>query len=171
MAILVEDNFLSQKLIDSIATEIKTKIQSSEAVWATSHSWEGIVVEGANSANMSLVSDNTHKELRKQFVNLNPFYSDLKFEAFIYLWNRNSMLDWHDDAGYIASGTIYLNQHWDSADGGLFLYKEDDKILAQEPKFNRLILNDNRQHPTQHSVSAITPWAKQTRVTIQARFK
>ena len=170
MAIIVEDNFLDQKLIDDIAFEIKTKIQSSEPTWATSHSWEGIVVEGSNSANMSPLKVGIHR-LRQAFVNLNPFYNDLQFEAFIYLWNRNSMLDWHDDAGYIASGTVYLNQHWDSSDGGLFLYKEDDQILAKEPKYNRLILNDNRQSPTVHSVSAITPWAKQTRVTIQARFK
>jgi|TARA_B110000967_G_C18768260_1_gene501634 hypothetical protein len=170
MAIIVKDNFLDQKLIDTIATEIKTKIQSSEAVWATSHSWEGIVVEGSNSTNMSPLKNGVH-ELRQKFVNLNPFYSGLQFEAFIYLWNRNSMLDWHDDSGYVASGTIYLNQYWDSADGGLFLYKEDEQILAQEPKFNRLVLNDNRKNATMHSVSAITPWAKQTRVTIQARFK
>ena len=48
---------------------------------------------------------------------------------------------------------------------------ESEEILAQEPKFNRLILNDNRKNSTMHSVSAITPWAKQTRVTVQARFK
>ena len=110
-------------------------------------------------------------DVKKAFENLNPFYSDLKFEAYIYLWNRNSMLDWHDDSGYIASGTIYLNQHWDASDGGLFLWKDGDTIRAEEPKFNRLILNDNRQSPTLHSVTAITPWAKQTRVTVHVRIK
>ena len=69
MAIIVKDNFLDQKLIDTIATEIKTKIQSSEAVWATSHSWEGIVVEGSNSTNMSPLKNGVH-ELRQKFVNL-----------------------------------------------------------------------------------------------------
>ena len=157
--ITIKDNFLAQDTIDTIATEIKEKIQSTEACWSTSHSWEGIVVEGSNS------------DVKKAFENLNPFYSDLKCEAYIYLWNRNSMLDWHDDSGYIASGTIYLNQHWDASDGGLFLWKDGDTIRAEEPKFNRLILNDNRQSPTLHSVTAITPWAKQTRVTVQVRIK
>ena len=168
--ITIKDNFLAQDTIDTIATEIKEKIQSTEACWATSHSWEGIVVEGSNSANMSILRNGVI-DVKKAFENLNPFYSDLKFEAYIYLWNRNSMLDWHDDSGYIASGTIYLNQHWDASDGGLFLWKDGDTIRAEEPKFNRLILNDNRQSPTLHSVTAITPWAKQTRVTVQVRIK
>ena len=168
--ITIKDNFLAQDTIDTIATEIKEKIQSTEACWSTSHSWEGIVVEGSNSANMSILRNGVI-DVKTAFENLNPFYSDLKFEAYIYLWNRNSMLDWHDDSGYIASGTIYLNQHWDASDGGLFLWKDGDTIRAEEPKFNRLILNDNRQSPTLHSVTAITPWAKQTRVTVQVRIK
>ena len=168
--ITIKDNFLAQNTIDSIAQEIKEKIQSTESCWSTSHSWEGIVVEGSNSANMSPLR-NAVSDVKKAFINLNPFYGDLKFEAYIYLWNRNSMLDWHDDSGYIASGTIYLNQHWDASDGGLFLWKDGDTIRAEEPKFNRLILNDNRQNPTLHSVTAITPWAKQTRVTVQVRIK
>ena len=168
--ITIKDNFLAQNTIDSIAQEIKEKIQSTESCWSTSHSWEGIVVEGSNSANMSPLR-NAVSDVKKAFINLNPLYGDLKFEAYIYLWNRNSMLDWHDDSGYIASGTIYLNQHWDSADGGLFLWKDGDTIRAEEPAFNRLILNDNRESPTLHSVTAITPWAKQTRVTVQVRIK
>ena len=53
--ITIKDNFLAQDTIDTIATEIKEKIQSTEACWSTSHSWEGIVVEGSNSANMSIL--------------------------------------------------------------------------------------------------------------------
>ena len=53
--ITIKDNFLAQDTIDTIATEIKEKIQSTEACWSTSHSWEGIVVEGSNSANLSLI--------------------------------------------------------------------------------------------------------------------
>ena len=94
--ITIKDNFLAQDTIDTIATEIKEKIQSTEACWSTSHSWEGIVVEGSNSANMSILRNGVI-DVKKAFENLNPFYSDLKFEAYIYLWNRNSMLDWHDD--------------------------------------------------------------------------
>lgn len=168
--ITIKENFLPQKMIEDIALHIKEKIQSNSFAWMTSHSVDKIVHEGSTSFNMTLI-DEFNEELKRLIVEVDSRLKDYDFKSYVYLWNRNSMLDWHDDMGYGASATVYLNHDWDFNDGGLFLYRDSTlgKIIAEEPSYNKMILINRMEKPVMHSVTSITPWAKQTRVTLQIR--
>tara|TARA_B100000927_G_scaffold282917_1_gene270103 strand:+ start:1130 stop:1645 length:516 start_codon:yes stop_codon:yes gene_type:complete len=166
--ITIKENFLPQDLIEKVAEHIRNKIQDNEFCWSTSHSVDQIVHEGMNSFQMTPI-DEFNDQLKQMILEVDPRLKDYTFKSYVYLWNRNTMLDWHDDAGYGASATIYLNQDWSFTDGGLFVYRDLGKTIAEEPTFNKMILINKMDKPIMHGVTSITPWAKQTRVTIQVR--
>ena len=59
----------------------------------------------------------------------------MDFTSLIYVWSGGSYITWHPDNCYPYNGTIYLTEKWDSDDGGVFLYKDNQtkksKVLNQ----------------------------------------
>ena len=58
------------------------------------------------------------------------------WNAFIHLMSRNSGIPWHDDASYVFSGTVYLNEIWDKNLGGYFVYEDGEEIKCIVPTYN-----------------------------------
>ena len=80
-------------------------------------------------------------------------------------------MTWHLDSAYPYNGTIYLNEKWDSNDGGVFLYKDSQtkEIKGVEPTYNTMVVNTGTETDPHnwHCVTCIVPGTIKKRVTIQ----
>ena len=169
------DNVLSDDLIKNIMEYFKSML--GRDVWSSSSGWD---------QNLSLISANTlthqindkilKKEIKKNIetaLNVNFEEKELYFAPLIYVWSGGSYIAWHSDNCYPYNGTIYLNEEWDSNDGGVFLYKENEtnEIKGIEPEYNTMVVNyatETSQH-NDHCVTCIVPGTIKKRVTLQWR--
>ena len=80
---------------------------------------------------------------------------DIKNEVhfMIYYWPTGSYIPWHNDGHAEFTATVYMNKFWDRDWGGLFLYEEGDKILAEVPEWNKLVI---QRETTMHSTTSIS---------------
>ena len=76
----------------------------------------------------------------------------------IYYWPIGSYIPWHDDSHVRFTATVYCNRDWEMDWGGLFLYKEKDKILAEAPEWNKLVIQTNKDWHTTTSVNKPLYW-------------
>ena len=169
------DNVLDGELIKNTMEYFKSMLNGD--VWCSSSGWD---------QSLSLISTNTlthhisNKILRKQIkksiekaIKVDFDEEDLDFFPQIYVWSGGSYITWHNDASYPHNGTIYLNEEWDSNDGGVFLYKENEtnEIKGIEPEYNTMVVNyvtETSQH-NDHCVTCIVPGTIKKRVTLQWR--
>lgn len=165
------DNVLCVDLIKNIMEYFKSII--GRDVWSSSCGWD---------QNLSLISTNilTHqitdkilkKEIKKNIetvLNTNFEDKDLDFTLSIYVWSGGSYITWHPDNCYPYNGTIYLNEEWDSNDGGVFLYKDNqtNEIKGIEPTYNSMVVNSAPHND--HCVTCIVPGTIKKRITLQWR--
>ncbi len=169
------DNVLSNNLIKNIIEYFKIVLKRQE--WKSSLGWDqSLAPFSANilvheiTCNMLIkqIKENVEKAIKVDFDKEN-----LRFMPMIYIWNAGSYITWHPDDRYPYSGTIYLNEEWDSNDGGLFLYKENEtnEIRGIEPKYNTMVVNsatETNKH-NYHCVTYIVPGSLKKRITIQWR--
>ena len=76
-----------------------------------------------------------------------------KVNFMIYYWPVGSYIPWHNDNHVSFTATVYCNRYWDRSWGGLFLYEEEDKILAEVPEWNKLIIQTDKDW---HSSTSVT---------------
>jgi hypothetical protein len=169
------NNVLDEHLIKSIMNYFKSILDKN--VWGSSIGW---------NQNLSLISSNTlthnilNKTLEKEIKNIVEKALDVNFEkeeltfvASIYVWSGGSYITWHPDDCYPYNGTIYLNEKWDSDDGGVFLYKDNQtkKIKGIEPTYNSMVVNSATEEDPHnvHCVTCIVPGTIKKRVTLQWR--
>jgi hypothetical protein len=169
------NNVLDEHLIENIMDYFKSIVGAD--VWGSSIGWD---------QNLSLISSNTlthrisNKTLEKEIkntiekvLNVNFEKEELIFLPFIYIWSGGSYITWHDDACYPYNGTIYLNEEWDSNDGGIFLYKDSKtkEIKGIEPTYNSMVANSATEVDPHnvHCVTCIVPGTIKKRITIQWR--
>jgi len=169
------NNVLDEDLIKNVMDYFKSIMGAD--VWGSSIGWD---------QNLSLISSNTlthrisNKTLEKKIKNsietaLNVDFEkeELTFVPSIYVWGGGSYITWHPDECYPYNGTIYLNEEWDSNDGGVFLYKESQtkEIKGIEPIYNSMVVNSatEEDHHNVHCVTCIVPGTIKKRVTIQWR--
>lgn len=146
-------------------------------VWGSNIGWD---------QNLSLISSNTlthrisNKFLEKEIKNsiekvlkINFEEEELIFNLFIYVWAGGSYITWHTDSCYPYNGTIYLNEEWDSDDGGVFLYEDSQtkEIRGIEPTYNSMVVNSATEKDPHnlHCVTCIVPGTIKKRITIQWR--
>jgi hypothetical protein len=168
-------NVLEENLIEKIITYMK--LNFGEEVWGSSVGWD---------QNLSLMSSNTltHKIKNKSIaeeiqdsvereIGIKFENERLNFISSIYIWVGGSYITWHPDLCYPYNGTIYLNKEWDSNDGGLFLYKDNqtNEIKGIEPIYNTMIVNSATESDphNSHCVTCIVPGTIKKRITIQWR--
>lgn len=169
------DNVLDEQLIQNIMDYFKSIIDKD--VWSSNIGW---------NKNLSLISSNTltHqiknkiilREIKKNIeetIQVNFDDENLNFIPSIYVWSGGSYITWHQDNCYPYNGTIYLNQEWDSNNGGIFLYidNQTNKIKGIEPIYNSMVVNsatDVDPH-NKHCVTCIVPGTIEKRVTLQWR--
>jgi Rps23 Pro-64 3,4-dihydroxylase Tpa1-like proline 4-hydroxylase len=169
------NNVLDEELIKNVIEYFKFILDKN--VWGSSIGWD---------QNLSLISSNTlthrisNKSLEKEIKNSIEKVLDVDFEKeeltfvpSIYVWSGGSYITWHSDDCYPYNGTIYLNEEWDSDDGGVFLYKDiqTKEIKGIEPTYNSMVVNsatETNPHNL-HCVTCIVPGTIKKRVTIQWR--
>jgi hypothetical protein len=169
------NNVLDEDLIKNVMDYFKSIMGAD--VWGSSIGWD---------QNLSLISSNTlthrisNKTLEKEIKNSIEKALDVDFDKeelifvpSIYVWAGGSYITWHPDKCYPYNGTIYLNEEWDSNDGGVFLYKDSQtkEIKGIEPTYNSMVVNSATEedpHNT-HCVTCIVPGTIKKRVTIQWR--
>lgn len=175
--IKVYDNVLDQDLIKSTLKYFENVL--SKEVWTSSLNWQdGLTSKSSNVITHTIRDENICKKIKKSVekkINIDFDDENLNFLPIIYVWSANSYITWHEDSPYPYNGTIYLNQNWNSNDGGIFLYKDNKTniITGIEPTFNTMIVNSNQKNDphTKHCVTSISSNIFESRVTIQWRTK
>ena len=169
------NNVLDKQLIKNVMDYFKSIMGAD--VWGSSIGWD---------QNLSLISSNTlthrisNKTLEKEIKSSIETALDVDFEKeeltfvpSIYVWGGGSYITWHSDECYPHNGTIYLNEEWDSDDGGVFLYKDSQtkEIKGIEPTYNSMVVNSATEEDPHnvHCVTCIVPGTIKKRVTIQWR--
>jgi len=91
----------------------------------------------------------------------------LKAACMFYRWSNFSYYPAHADAGFAQSASIYLNENYSTNDGGMFLYKDNERWIGIEPSFNRSVYFDQTNHPEGilHMVTPVT--SNRERMSIQ----
>lgn len=146
-------------------------------VWTSSNEWSKCLVKSSSIISICRITnpliENKIKKRVQDLLNLDFESMNMVFHSSIYLWSRMSYITWHDDATYPYNGTIYLNQDWNSDDGGIFLWRDNktNEIRGIEPIYNSMVVNSycDEDPLNYHCVSSIVPAAPTTRVTIQWR--
>jgi Rps23 Pro-64 3,4-dihydroxylase Tpa1-like proline 4-hydroxylase len=168
-------NTLDENLIKKIFNYLKNIF--GKEVWSSSISW---------NQNLSLISSNilTHtiydkfliKSIKKNIednIKIDFDEKNLDFMVSIYVWCGGSYITWHDDSCYPYNGTIYLNEEWDSDDGGVFLYKDNQtkEIRGVNPIYNSMVVNSASETDphNDHCVTCIVPGTIKKRITLQWR--
>ena len=169
------DNILSDDLIKNIMDYFKSML--GRDVWSSSSGWDqNLSLISANTLTHQITDKIIKKEIKKNIetaLNINFEEKELDFTSSIYVWSGGSYITWHGDECYPYNGTIYLNEEWDSNDGGVFLYKENEtnEIKGIEPEYNAMVVNyatETSQH-NDHCVTCIVPGTIKKRVTLQWR--
>lgn len=166
---------LSDDLIKDIIEYFKFKLNKQE--WKSSLGWDQSLVPSSTNTlvhriTSSILTNQIKKSIEKA-INVDFDRENLDFLSLIYIWNSGSYITWHPDDVYQYNGTIYLNEEWDSNDGGLFLYKDNhtNEIKGIEPTYNSMVVNlstENDPHNS-HCVTCIVPGTIKKRITIQWR--
>ena len=113
------------------------------------NAWQGDIIHQSTPIMIYDMSDGTDILLKRL-----KEIMDIKISNFmIYYWPVGSYIPWHNDNQKNFTATLYCNRVWDRNWGGLFLYEEGDKILAEVPEWNKLIVQTNKEW---HSTTSVT---------------
>ncbi|MGX7952793.1 2OG-Fe(II) oxygenase [Tsuneonella sp. HG249] len=137
---------------------------------ASSARWDRRVVEDSTPVQIHDLPDNPGLKLIERLRN-RGFLRPGAAHAMLYAWEHGSYIPWHDD-GHHGGGavTVYLNDRWDSAWGGHFLYRMPDGTVGAPvvPSFNRGVSNGSS---LAHSTTRVEPAAPEPRFTLQVFSK
>jgi hypothetical protein len=95
----------------------------------------------------TLVAHNSYFQIEE---NLN---SMTYFKTMIYLWGKDTGINWHSDAGHKYGATYYLNSRWNRNWGGEFMFKDGDQSGFLPCTGNSLIIVKT---PLEHKVNPVT---------------
>lgn len=71
-----------------------------------------------------------------------------------HYWTKFSYIPWHNDTNHDAACTIYLNEEWDSNNGGYFLFFADThRIEALPVERNKAVIQEGG---IMHSTTPVT---------------
>ena len=151
--IVFHKNVLDENLINHIKKYVIDNKASKK--WQTSMFWPEFIQKTSTTVSVLSLDDNKKicKELRKIYNKLIPETKKMGMEVNYYIWPPLSYIPFHDDSHKQVASTIYLNKDWHIDWGGLFLYKEKDKILAEVPEWNKLIIQTDKEW---HCTTSIT---------------
>lgn len=169
------NNVLNEELIKNIMGYFKSALK--EDVWSSSSGWDqNLSLISANTLTHKITNKTLKEKIKKsieEVIEVNFDKEELQFLPHIYVWSGGSYITWHPDSNYPYNGTIYLNEEWDSNDGGVFLYKDNftNEIKGIEPTYNSMVVNsETKDDPhNEHCVTCIVPGTIKKRVTLQWR--
>jgi hypothetical protein len=169
------NNVLEEHLIKNIIDYFKSILK--EDVWGSSIGWDqNLSLISSNILTHGISNESLEKEIKNSIetaLDVDFEKEDLAFAPSIYVWSGGSYITWHSDNCYPYNGTIYLNEEWDSDDGGVFLYKDNQtsEIKGIEPTYNSMVVNSATETDPHslHCVTCIVPGTIKKRLTIQWR--
>lgn len=154
--------------LDSLINKIISKQNADIPMYSTSiHSWSDGLVSYSTPILRYFIPfeyDTLITKIKKEIFNKTKYEID---NVLIHFWPKLSYITWHNDLGYKAALTIYLNKKWDSNWGGYLMYEETNEIKAIKPDYNLGVLQEGGVN---HCVSTINVNAD-IRVSIQAFLK
>lgn len=165
------ENFIRPDFINEILHENQEQIYDN--IWRSNLGWQDDIVSPNGVVLIRPLNENQKNELRKVLVGhgIVPNDKDIELDAQAYMWHKFSFIPWHSDKEsddeIRFAATLYLNKEWNDNWGGLFLYKINDHIHAEAPRFNKLVFNDNNYA---HATSMLTSDAP-FRYTLQLFWK
>jgi hypothetical protein len=168
-------NVLDEHLIENVINYFKSILDA--PVWSSSIGWgQDLCLTSSNTLTHGILDTNLKKEIKnsiEKILNIDFDKEKLNFTLCIYVWSGGSYITWHSDECYPYNGTIYLNEEWDSDNGGVFLYKDNQtkQIKGVEPTYNSMVVNfatDTDPH-NEHCVTCILPGTIKKRLTLQWR--
>jgi hypothetical protein len=145
--IKVVENTLSELTLEKLKAFTRDGKQPSGTNF---FNWDAKVT-GVSSAIFKFSLTDELKELvAKELIEKNIIQSTPKqWNVAIQLNSRMAYIPWHDDATWVFTATVYLNNEWDPEWGGYFVYKDDNEIKAIVPSHNKSV---SFKTPFQHSV-------------------
>jgi hypothetical protein len=130
----IEQNLLSEELIAKLKSFTRDGKQPTKTNF---FSYRSDIVGFSNAVFGFDLSDLLKSEVCKELIAKGIFEKEPTYwNAFVHLMSRNSGIPWHDDANFVYTGTIYLNEVWDKNLGGYFAYEDGDKIKCIVPTYN-----------------------------------
>lgn len=136
-----------------------------QSTWTSSLFWKKPLTKNSVPLIIKKIDDpELLNTIITSFIKLNKKHKRYRYEeVFFYIWPSFSYINWHDDHSWDIASSIYINEHWDINDGGLFLYKHKGENKFYCPEFNTCVVNQNH---LSHATTMIVPNAPH-RLSIQ----
>ena len=153
---------LSEELITWITNE-REELKFKQAWNCSELFWDDNIKTGVTGVcAASHVSPELYDAIFDHMKPYLPEYDNLFVQH--YIWFRGGGICMHDDGKHKFGATIYLNETWDMAYGGIFIWQDGDEYKAVCPKKNMLAVNDDH---TNHMVTSVSDLSSEPRYTIQ----
>jgi Rps23 Pro-64 3,4-dihydroxylase Tpa1-like proline 4-hydroxylase len=143
MSVKKFDDIFSEELYNEIYDFVTNVVLTKQKSLTTNRVWANNLVNNSTPI-MRYVFDVDDKELFTKISKEIKNKTDYVIQGgLVHIFPKLSYITWHNDAHVQSAITIYLNKKWDENWGGIFLYREDDKITGIIPKKNLGILQTN----------------------------
>jgi len=166
--ITVKNNFLDETFIDDFIKNIIKESQEYKPIWKSNINWGENIVKGSSLVLAYEINKENLNYIKSKFIELNDKFKDKEIVGHFYIWTKGSHIPMHNDSNYEYGCTIYLNKYWDVDWGGLYIWKEGDRLNIEKPEFNKLIINKGN---TKHGTTLLNYNVPEERLTIQIFFK
>jgi len=166
--ITVKNNFLDETFIDDFIKNIIKESQEYKPIWKSNINWGDNIVKNSSLVLAYEINKENLNYIKSKFIELNDKFKDKEIVGHFYIWTKGSYIPMHNDSNYEYGCTIYLNKYWNIDWGGLYIWKENDKLNIEKPEFNKLIINKGN---TKHGTTLLNYNVPEERLTIQIFFK
>ena len=166
--ITVKNNFLDETFIDDFIKNIIKESQEYKPIWKSNINWGDNIVKNSSLVLAYEINKENLNYIKSKFIELNDKFKDKEIVGHFYIWTKGSYIPMHNDSNYEYGCTIYLNKYWNIDWGGLYIWKEGDKLNIEKPEFNKLIINKGN---TKHGTTLLNYNVPEERLTIQIFFK
>ena len=166
--ITVKENFLDEAFINNFIQNIIKESQEYKPIWKSNINWGENIVKGSSLVLAYEIKKEELNYIKSKFIELDNKFKEKEIVGHFYIWTRGSNIPMHNDSNYEYGCTIYLNKHWEIDWGGLYIWKEDNKLNIEKPEFNKLIINKGN---TKHGTTLLNYNIPEERLTLQIFFK
>ena len=163
-----KNNFLDETFINNFIQNIIKESQEYKPIWKSNINWGENIVKGSSLVLAYEINKENLNYIKSKFIELNNKFKDKEIVGHFYIWTKGSHIPMHNDSNYEYGCTIYLNKYWDIDWGGLYIWKEGDKLNIEKPEFNKLIINKGN---TKHGTTLLNYNVPEERLTLQIFFK
>ncbi len=165
----VFENFLSPDDLFNVKELSNEIYYSPDHCKSTNAGWTKAVIGNSFPVVCCKIEDEKLLEVLQKKIDETANEYEIKSASFFY-WTEFSYIPWHDDAGHDAAMTIYLSGH-DENDGGYFMYKRQEEIVAIPPVMNRAILQVEGVPHSTTALNSRSPIRKTIQIFLQKKTK